>query len=75
MLQNMHTEAVDYIYRNLKELMIALEYATEDDMTSSVTNVACWPIKTDNKNSEWKIDRDKDKFITQIICEPNQKKQ
>ena len=73
MLQNMHTEAADYIYRNLKELMIALEYATEDDMTSSVTNVACWPIKTDNKNFEWKIDRDKDKFITQIICEPNQK--
>lgn len=72
-LQNMHTEAGDYIYRNLKELVVKLDYFEEDEIKSDLKTLACWPIATKNKNTTWEIDRDKNSFSTIIKCSADEK--
>lgn len=72
-LQNMHTEAGDYIYRNLKELVVKLDYFEEDEIKSDLKTLACWPIATNNKNTTWEIDRDKNSYGTIIKCSADEK--
>ena len=68
-LENMHTEASDYIYRNLKELMIDLKYFASSELTDDLQNMLLWPIKTDNQNTTWDTSMDEKKFGTTIKCE------
>ena len=72
-LKNMHTEASDYIYRNLKELLISLEYFTTQELTDEIKDIMLWPIKTDNQNTKWETTKDEKTFGTIIKCEEKEK--
>ena len=68
-LGNMHTEASDYIYRNLKELMIDLKYFQTAELTEDLRYMLLWPIKTNNQNRKWNLKKDEKNFGTVIECE------
>lgn len=44
-LENMHTEEAEFVYRNLRDLLIKLNYFTRDDFMTPLTQVLLWPIK------------------------------
>ena len=69
MLENMHTEAGDYIYRNLKELVVKLKYFDKEELTDELTNVLLWPIETDNKNKTWETTKDVNEYGTKVLCD------
>lgn len=71
-LENVHTEASDYIYRNLKELMVSLKYFNESEMATDLKSIMLWPIKTDYQYTEWTTTKDDNEFGTKIICNPSE---
>lgn len=71
-LENVHTEAADYIYRNLKELMVALKYYNESEMATDLKAIMLWPIQTEDQYTEWKTTQDDNEFGTTIICNPDE---
>ena len=70
-LKNMHTVASDYIYRDLKELFVKLEYYSKEEMTEDLKLMMLWPIKTNNKNEPFEMTETKDKFGKAIIADEN----
>ena len=72
-LENMHTEASEYIYRNLKELMTELKYFSTQELTEDLQRMLLWPVRTENQNTIWKLSKDERKFGTRIECEDNEK--
>lgn len=62
MLENMHSEEGDFVYRNLKDLVVALKYLTKEDVTSELENELLWLIETDNKDEEWEVTKDGNKY-------------
>ena len=62
MLENMHSDAADFIYRNLKDLVVALQYFSKDELTTELENAMLWMVKTDNKNEEWEVTKDANKY-------------
>lgn len=72
-LENMHSEAGDHIYRDLKELVVKLEYFTEDEIKSTLKTIALWPLKTENKNRKWEEERDETTFTTNIVVQSDEK--
>lgn len=65
-LKNVHTEASDYIYRNLKELMINLNYFSKEELMEDVEDILLWPFATDNQNTKWETGKDAKEFGTVI---------
>ncbi len=62
MLENMHTEEADFVYRNLKDLVKDLGYFTEEELTTDLENAMLWLIKTDDKNEKFEITKDANEF-------------
>lgn len=67
-LENVHTEAADYIYRNLKELVVKLQYFNEDELKDDLKQILLWPIKTDYQYTKWDLDRDTGNWGGTIKC-------
>lgn len=68
LLENMHTEAADYIYRDLKELLVSLKYYSTAEFTEDLKELLLWPIETDNQNTKWEVSKDQNKYGTTILC-------
>jgi len=45
-LENTHTQEAEYIYRNLKDLLINLRYFSKEDFIKPLTQVLLWPIES-----------------------------
>ena len=67
-LGNMHTEAADYIYRNLKELVVKLGYFSENELQEELKQIVLWPIKTDNQYAKWETSKDENNWGETIKC-------
>lgn len=67
-LENMHTEAAEYIYRNLKELVVKLQLFDESELKEDLKQILLWPIKTDYQYTKWDIDRDTGNWGGTIKC-------
>ena len=67
-LGNMHTEASDYIYRNLKELVVKLGYFSENELQEELKQIVLWPIKTDNQYAKWETSKDENNWGETIKC-------
>lgn len=67
-LKNVHTEAADYIYRNLKRLMEDLKYFSKAELMEDLTQELLWPIKTDDHNQTWETKADKGEYGLKILC-------
>ena len=61
-LENMHTEEAEFVYRNLKDLVVNLEYFSKDELTSDLKNAMMWMIKTDDKNEEFEVGKDENEY-------------
>ncbi len=61
-LENMHTEEAEFVYRNLKDLVVNLEYFSKDELTSDLENAMMWIIKTDDKNEEFEVGKDENEY-------------
>ncbi len=70
-LKNMHSVASDYIYRDLKELYVKLEYYSQEQMTEDLTLMWLWPIKVENKNASFDLVETHDKFGRSIVAWQN----
>ena len=70
-LKNMHSVSSDYIYRDLKELYVKLEYYSKEQMTEDLTLMWLWPIKVDNKNASFDLVETHDKFGKSIVAYQN----
>jgi hypothetical protein len=66
-LKNMHSVASDYIYRDLKELYVNLEYYSREQMTEALKLMMLWPIEVDNKNEPFDMIETKKEFGKAII--------
>lgn len=71
-LENVHTEAADYIYRNLKELVVKLGYFKESELAEELKNILLWPIQTDNQYSTWDVSKDENNWGSTIKCNNNE---
>ena len=71
-LENVHTEAADYIYRNLKELVVKLGYFKESELAEELKNILLWPIQTDNQYSTWDVSKDENNWGSTIKCKNNE---
>ncbi len=67
-LKNMHSVASDYIYRDLKELYVKLEYYSKEEMTEALKLMMLWPIKVENKNEKFELVETHDKFGKAIVA-------
>ena len=67
-LKNVHTEAADYIYRDLKRLMEDLKYFTKEELMEDLIQVLLWPIKTEYKDQTWETKADKGEYGLKIFC-------
>ena len=67
-LGNVHTEAAEYIYRNLKELVLKLGFLSENDLKEELKEILLWPIKTENQYTKWETDRDPENWGGTIKC-------
>ena len=70
-LKNMHSVSSDYIYRDLKELYVKLDYYSKEQMTEDLTLMWLWPIKVDNKNATFDLVETHDKFGKSIVAYQN----
>ena len=66
-VKNMHSVASDYIYRDLKELFVKLEYYTKEEMTEDLKLMMLWPISVNNKNETFDLVETHDKFGKAIV--------
>ena len=66
-VKNMHSVSSDYIYRDLKELFVKLEYYTKEEMTEDLKLMMVWPIKVDNKNETFDLVETHDRFGKAIV--------
>ena len=67
-VKNMHSLSSDYIYRDLKELFVKLEYYTKEEMTEDLKLMMLWPISVgDNKNETFDLIETHDKFGKAIV--------
>lgn len=60
-LENMHSEEGDFVYRNLKELMHTLDYFNEEDLTEELKEMLLWLIQVDEpdgKEERFNVTRD-----------------
>ncbi len=57
-LENMHSEEAEYIYRDLKDLVVSLNYFTEDELTKDLENLLLWIINTNNLNERFEVTKD-----------------
>ena len=71
-LGNMHTEAADFIYRNLKELVVKLGYFKENDMQEDLKAIALWPVKTENQYTKWETTKGTNDYGEAIKCTPDE---
>lgn len=67
-LGNVHTEAAEYIYRNLKELVLKLGFLSKNDLKEELKEILLWPIKTENQYTKWETDRDPENWGGTIKC-------
>ena len=67
-LGNVHTEAAEYIYRNLKELSVKLGLLNEDELKEELKEILLWPIQTQNQYTKWETDRDEENWGGTIKC-------
>ena len=66
-LENMHTEEAELAYRNLKDLVVNLNYFTKSELTSDLKNAMMWIIEVGNKNDdEFNITKDENEYGMQI---------
>ena len=64
-LENMHSEEGDFVYRNLKELMHTLDYFDEEDLTEELKETLLWLIQVDEpdgKEERFNVTRDPDEY-------------
>ncbi len=54
-LENAHTEEAETSYRCLKELLVNLNYFTEEELTTELENVMMWPIKTTDIKEDFDV--------------------
>lgn len=71
-LENVHTEAAEYAYRELKELVVNLGYFSKDEVTTKLKNMFLWPIQTDYQYTKWDTDVDEDEYGTTINCDSSE---
>ena len=67
-LGNVHTEAAEYIYRNLKELVLKLGFLSENDLKEELKEILLWPIKTENQYTKWETSREPENWGGTIKC-------
>ncbi len=64
-LENMHSEEGDFVYRNLKELMHTLDYFNEEDLTEELKDMLLWLIQVDEpdgKEERFNVTRNPDEY-------------
>ena len=71
-LENVHTEAAEYAYRELKELVVNLGYFSANEVTTKLKNMFLWPIQTDYQYTKWDTDVDEDEYGTTINCDSSE---
>lgn len=54
-LENTHTLDADYIYKDLKELLVELKYFKQDEMIGDNIKVLKWPVPEYNKENGYKL--------------------
>lgn len=77
LLEGMHSEAAEYIYRDLKEFLIELGYYTKAEFEYIETNVLEWFIpdyipETDAEIANWKQNREEDALKYGAIIYPTE---
>lgn len=66
-LENIHNEASDEVYRCLKQLVIDLNYFEEDDISNQLKNVLVWPFEIgEDKKGKGTVERDTNKYGIKI---------
>lgn len=45
-LENIHTEEAEWVYRNLKDLLVKLKYFSKENFTQPLNQVLLWPIES-----------------------------
>ena len=59
-LENMHTEAADTVYRELKELSVSLGYFTKDTISENLKKVLVWIVDNDSADDTGRYTVEKD---------------
>ena len=74
-LENMHTESAEHIYRDLKEFLIDLGYYTSAEFDHIKTNVLQWfiPGYVPDESANWKQNKDSDSLSYGAVMYPKQK--
>ncbi len=65
-LENMHSEEAELAYRNLKDLVVTLNYFTKTELTSELKNSMLWLIETNDKNEEFRVTKDENEYGMKI---------